>query len=61
MESYDVRRLALVLAVQAEIEGKLAANSERQQRGESLAYPEESFLESAKELRNLAHCHDLQL
>lgn len=61
MESADVRRLALVLALQAEIEGMKAENIIRESRGEALAYPGSMFTEAADELRNLAASHDEQL
>ena len=61
MTHYDVRRLALVLALQAEIEGMKAENLEREQLNISLAYSESAFINKAEELRNLAHAHDEQL
>ena len=61
MSGYDVKRLAWVLAAQAEIEGMKAANKEREQRGESLAYNEGDFQYKAKRLEDLACSHDLQL
>lgn len=60
MDSYDVKRLALVLAVQAEIEGMKAENIIRKQNNESPAYIEQ-FSDKASELRNLAFCHNEQL
>lgn len=61
MTQYDVKRLALVLAVQAEIEGMKAENIVRQQQGLTIAYSEESFAEKAMQLTNLAYGHDDQL
>ena len=58
---YNVKRLALVLAVQAEIEGMKADNLLREQIGYSPAYGDVQFCEKAEELRNLAHSHDHQL
>jgi len=58
MNHYDVKRLALVLAVQAEIEGMKAANA---QNPEEQPYNEESFREKAFRLASLAYCHDEQL
>lgn len=55
METDDVRRLALVLAEQAEIEGMKAANLLREQNGESPAYGESEFSYRAHELRRLAY------
>ncbi|RKS00459.1 hypothetical protein [Flavobacterium sp. 102] len=57
MEGSEVRRLALVLAVQAEIEGMKAENLIREQNNESPAYGREQFSDMASELRNLAYGH----
>jgi hypothetical protein len=57
----DIKRLALVLAVQAEIKGMEAANEQRASIGESRAYGEEAFFEKAEELRNISYMHDLQI
>ena len=56
MNDYTVRRLALVLAVQAEIEGMKAENMQREQQGYSMAWTETDFCQKAEELRNLANC-----
>ena len=61
MNDYTVRRLALVLAVQAEIEGMKAENMQREQQGYSMAWTETDFCQKAEELRNLANAHDEQL
>lgn len=61
MNDYTVRRLALVLAVQAEIEGMKAENMRREQQGCSMAWTETDFCQKAEELRNLAYAHDEQL
>jgi hypothetical protein len=61
MDHYDVKRLALVCAVNAEIEGMKAENENRKQLNHSMAYDEESFTEKAMELRNLAFIHNDQL
>lgn len=58
MEAADVKRLALVLAVQAEIEGMKALNEHRSRCGDAVAYSEQAFLIKADELRNLAYKHD---
>lgn len=60
-EIYNVKRLALVLAVQAEIEGMKAQNIIREQRGDSLAYGEIQFSDKAEELKNIAFAHGEQL
>ena len=61
MNEYDVKRLALVLAVQAEIEGMKAANIERENANHALTYDEKAFVEAAEELRMLAAKHNEQL
>ena len=60
MTEYDVKRLALVLGVQAEIEGMKVANLIREQRDESPAYNDGDFQEKANRLEDLAFSHDLQ-
>ena len=61
MNQYDVIRLALVLAVQSEIEGMKAENIQRKCSMHSLAYNEDDFQEKSEELRRLAYCHNEQL
>jgi len=65
MNNYDVKRLALVLAIQAEIEGAKLDNQERiyNDIGFSIGlnYPPQWFDQKAEELRNLAYLHDEQL
>ena len=58
---YNVMRLALVLAVQAEIEGMKSENADRESNDHSMAYNNEHFQEKAEELRILAHAHNEQL
>ena len=60
-EYYNVKRLALVLAVQAEIEGMKAENKQREIQGDSMAYTDKDFSEKANELTNLAYATDEQL
>jgi hypothetical protein len=61
MNQYDIKRLALILAIQAEIEGMKSANEDRKQHLYSMAYNDDQFAEKAMELRNLAYAHDDQL
>lgn len=61
MNEYDVKRLALVLALQAEIEGMKAENTYREMEGHSLSYNEGRFREMAEKLRNVAYCDAEQL
>jgi hypothetical protein len=58
---YNVKRLALVLSVQAEIEGMKAENMLRSQNNESPAYGSDQFNECANKLENLAYAHNEQL
>lgn len=58
MNEYDVKRLALVLAVQAEIDGMKAYNLKYP---DNIGYGEESFIGKAEELRVLAYKHNEQL
>ena len=60
-EYYNVKRLALVLAIQAEIEGMKAENKQREIQGDSMAYIDKDFSEKANELTNLAYATDEQL
>ncbi|MGV8135905.1 MAG: hypothetical protein AB2L20_11880 [Mangrovibacterium sp.] len=59
-EYYNIKRLALILAVQAEIESMKVENLVREQNGMSPAF-NEAFLDKACELRNLAYATDEQL
>jgi hypothetical protein len=61
MEDSTVKRLALILAVQAEIEGMKAENMQREHRSESMAYSEKDFTKAAEELRIIASRHPEQL
>ena len=60
MNKYDIKRLALVLAIQAEIEGMKAENAYTRNTGDYVAYTEKPFLEKADELRNIAYANDDQ-
>jgi len=61
MEEYTVKRLALVLSVQAEIEGMKSENALRALNDESPAYGEKQFNECSARLTNLAYVHGEQL
>lgn len=61
MNYYTVRRLALVLSVQAEIEGMKAENMQREQQGHSMAWTVTDFNQKAEELRSLAYAPDEHL
>lgn len=61
MDTYDVRRLAHILAIQAEIEGMKAFNKEREINGMSMGYTEQDFSAMAEQLKNFAYCVNEQL
>jgi len=61
MEYYDVKRLSLILAVQAEIDGMKAENKYCEINSHELTYREGDFEAKATELRNLAYAHNEQL
>lgn len=61
MNEYSVRRLALILAVQVEIEAMKVKNLERTSNDMSQAYDEQEFWNRAEELRDLAYKDDTQL
>lgn len=65
MNEYDVKRLALILAIQAEIEGAKLDNKEREHSGTGFTvgwnYPPGWFLDRAHEIRELAYKHNDQL
>ncbi len=61
MTDYGVQRLALVLAVQAEVEGMKAENLIREQQNLSPAYGRDNFEEMSGRLTNLAYSNDDQL
>ena len=54
MTENSVKRLALVLAVQSEIEGMKVLNAERVSNGMAPAWNEQAFNQKAEELRSLA-------
>lgn len=61
MNSYDIKRLALILAVQAEIEGMKAENEMRHSMGDTPTCLKGAFIVKSEELSTLAHSHDEQL
>lgn len=54
MNHYDIKRLALIFAIQAEVDGMKAANAESQCLGLAHAYGESAFAEAAEKLRVFA-------
>jgi hypothetical protein len=61
MNEYDVKRLARVFAIQAEIEGMKIANVMAIDRGFTPPHGEGSFQEKAFQLESLAYMHNEQL
>jgi len=61
MNQHDIKRLALISAINADIEGMKVANMRREAQGFALAYSENVFFEAAEELRALANKHNEQL
>lgn len=61
MNEYDVRRLGKILALQAEIEGMKAENTQRQLEGFSLKYTESDFFHKAEILLDLSQYSNDQL
>lgn len=59
MDYYTVKRLALVLAIQSEIEGMKATNSQYDFGSEP--YTDVDFRSKAEQLRELAYKHNEQL
>lgn len=57
MDNYDIKRLALILAVQAEIEAMKAHNA----TDNHMKYSEKEFWDRAAKLSDLAYKHDEQL
>jgi hypothetical protein len=61
MNEYDVRRLALVLSVQAEIEAMKVENEVNKIQGLPLTYNQNQFEAKANRLSDLAYAHNEQL
>ena len=61
MQSNDVKRLGLILSVQATIEGMKAENKQRGLFGDSMAYVYEDFRKNSEELEKLSYVHDHEL
>ena len=58
MNEYDIKRLAIILTIQAEIDGMKAAND---QYKENQPYTDKDFKDKAEELRIIAYKHNEQL
>lgn len=55
MTDLDIKRLGLILAVQAEIDGMKFADQLQLINYENTAYPESAYVSKAEELRNLVY------
>jgi hypothetical protein len=58
MDIYDVKRLALVLATQAEIEGMKADNAFCEAYGDTPNFKKQDFDDKAERIRILASIHN---
>uniref|UniRef100_A0A6H1ZZN6 Uncharacterized protein n=1 Tax=viral metagenome TaxID=1070528 RepID=A0A6H1ZZN6_9ZZZZ len=58
MNEYDVKRLALIFVIQAEIEGMKTANNQHEQ---DQPYTDKDFQAKAEELRIVAYKHNEEL
>lgn len=61
MNEYQVKRLALVLSIQAEIEAMKLQNELCKLMGDNPEYMPYHFTEKAEKLEQLAYAHDEQL
>ena len=61
MTNYDIKRLALVLSTQAEIEAMKVANACRDMPTEAPANDDSHFFGKAEELEAIASKHDFEL
>jgi hypothetical protein len=61
MDHYDIKRLALLAALQTEVEGMKATNEDRKQQNQSMIYGEVDFSHMAAQITVLAYKHNEQL
>lgn len=61
MTTADIKRLGLILALQAEIEAAKADNQYRMLMGQTPSYNEDWFYSMAEKLREIIYKHDEQL
>ena len=54
LTAYDIKKFALISALNADIEAMKAANMERKSKGHALAYDEKAFYEVSNHLRAIA-------
>ncbi len=61
MNEYDIKRLALILAIQTEVEAMKTENLYWSSMKKPLTYLQEDFIKKSEELRELAYKHNEQL
>ena len=61
MTDAGVKRLILVSALEVEVQGMIADNMQREQRGLSLTYGGKDFDYMAEQMREVANMHDDQI
>ena len=61
MTTSDIKRFGLILAKQAEIEGMIAENKQREITGEAMAYNADDFMKASADLMNVVHAPDCLL
>ena len=58
MTDSGVKKIILVSALEAEMQGMIADNKQREQEGLSLAYEGKDFDNIAQQMKEIAHKHD---
>lgn len=58
MTDTGVKRLILVSALEAEMQGMIADNKQREQEGSSMAYTGKDFVNIASQMEEIAHRPD---
>lgn len=61
MTDASVKRLILVTALEAEVQGMIAENKNREAQGLQMAYDNSQFTYMADEMRTIASAHDDQI
>ena len=56
MEAWLLAQQAEMEAIKVEVQGMIAENQQRINRGESIAYNDDAFQEKAEQLRGVATC-----
>lgn len=61
MTDAGIKRLILVTALEAEVQGMIAENKKREDEGLAQAYGNEQFVYMAEQMREIANMHDDQV